>query len=110
MCYHVLRLIAIDVSTDLTIGHIHRPCGCVYREGRKDHLPDCQGPVPPVNASVHYDISPPTSRRILIRCRNGGDESEKPKENIVKFGQPRVQISGPMADMVRERLRKRNEL
>jgi hypothetical protein len=46
-----------------------------------------------------------------MRRRNGGDgDNEKPKENIVKFGRPRVQISGPMADMVRERLRKRNEL
>lgn len=28
----------------------------------------------------------------------------------MKFGQPRVQMSGPLASMVQERLRRRNEL
>jgi hypothetical protein len=104
--------------TDCIAGHLHRPRRRVHREGRQDHLPDGQDCLPPVNASVRYDASAPMSRiyitqRILIRRRNGAgadDEQEKPKENIIKFGQPRVQVSGPLAAMVQERLRRRNEL
>lgn len=37
-------------------------------------------------------------------------EGEQIKKNNIKIGEPRFKMSGPLADMVAERLRKRNEL
>jgi hypothetical protein len=106
----VIASISRMMKANTTTGHIHRPRRRLHRRRRQDHLLDCQDRLPPVNCL--YDARPRLdSTRILIRCRNSaGAEDEKPKENIMKLGQPRVKISGPMADMIQERLRKRNEL
>ena len=74
---------------------------------------DRQDCVPPVIASVYYDASPQLvdiPNLMRRRAGAGAEDNEKAKENIVKMGQPRFQMSGPLADMVQERLRRRNEL
>jgi hypothetical protein len=92
------------------LGHLHRPRGRIHRRRRQDHLLDCQDCVPPVIAfSLRRLASTRIIRRILMRCRTGAGE-EKPKENVIKLGQPKFKMSGPLADMVQERLRRRNEL
>ncbi|KAH8644253.1 hypothetical protein IG631_01717 [Alternaria alternata] len=43
-------------------------------------------------------------------CRGDTEDSNMGSGSKVKFGQPRVQMSGPLAGLVQERLRRRNEL
>jgi hypothetical protein len=42
-----------------------------------------------------------------MRCSGGEDTEKKAKENVLKVGKPRFKVSGPMADMVQERMRQR---
>ena len=43
-------------------------------------------------------------------CRGNSEESNVGSGSKIKMGQPRVQMSGPLAGLVQERLRRRNEL
>lgn len=44
------------------------------------------------------------------QCRGDTEEQNDIKNGKVKFGEPRVKMSGPLAGLVQERLRRRNEL
>ena len=43
-------------------------------------------------------------------CRGDTEDNNVGSGSKIKFGQPRVQMSGPLTGLVQERLRRRNEL
>ncbi|KAJ5026742.1 hypothetical protein J3E72DRAFT_323753 [Bipolaris maydis] len=62
------------------------------------------------NLLGHHHTRRATTVSDIQRCRGGTEEKTANSGGNIKFGEPRVQMSGPLADMVRERLRRRNEL
>jgi hypothetical protein len=56
----VMPPLCLRRNTDLMTGHLHRSRRRHHQGRQEDHLPDRQGPVPPVNAS-DFDAAPPAS-------------------------------------------------
>ncbi|KAL1800396.1 hypothetical protein ACET3X_000738 [Alternaria dauci] len=91
---------------------------CPLKKGEMSLTKDVELPreIPPGQYTVLADVF--TKEGDKITCltakiafhRGDTEDSNKGSGSKIKFGQPRVQMSGPLAGLVQERLRRRNEL
>ncbi|RYN36986.1 hypothetical protein AA0117_g899 [Alternaria alternata] len=91
---------------------------CPLKKGEMSLTKDVDLPreIPPGQYTVLADVLTKDGDKITCLTakiafhRGDTEDSNTGSGSKVKFGQPRVQMSGPLAGLVQERLRRRNEL
>ncbi|KAL5119208.1 Phosphatidylglycerol/phosphatidylinositol transfer protein [Pleosporales sp. CAS-2024a] len=120
--YGLITLINQEADGCDTIGKADLECPLDKGEMTLTKDVDLPREIPPGTYTVLADVY--TEQGDKITCltakiafhRHGGftDENDKkndkPVEHVIKMGQPSFKMSGPLAGIVQERLRRRNEL
>ncbi|KAJ4363159.1 Phosphatidylglycerol/phosphatidylinositol transfer protein [Neocucurbitaria cava] len=114
--YGLITLINQQADGCETIGKADLECPLDKGEMKLTKDVDLPREIPPGSYTVLADVY--TEEGDKITCltakiafhRTGAGEGSSKSGGNVKIGKPRFQMSGPLADMVQERLRQRNEL